>query len=186
MKWIGKRISFLDGNKKTTLVIYPQDITWVKAAMGAWVGMWYAIGGVVIWSFFVLPLSDQEKIILAIFLAFWFYFAFRVTRSFFWFLWGKEMVKIDEVAFYYKKSIKGYGKSVPYYIENIKKMEVILPKEKSIQAAWEKSPWVPGGERIEFEYLGKPVRFGRKLNQKDTELLFKLVTKKINDRLKGK
>ena len=186
MKWIGKRISFEDGNKKTTLVIYPQDISWVKAAMGAWVGMWYAIGAIVIWSFFVLPLSDQEKIILAIFLAFWFYFAFRVTRSFFWFLLGKELIKIDEVAFYYKKSIKNYGKSIPYYIENIKKIDVIQPKERSIQSAWEKSPWVPGGERIEFDYMGKPVRFGRKLDRKETELLFKLVTKKIDDRLKKK
>ncbi|MBL1280098.1 MAG: hypothetical protein COA33_007495, partial [Fluviicola sp.] len=60
------------------------------------------------------------------------------------------------------------------------------PKEKSIQAAWEKSPWIIGGDRIEFEYLGKLVKFGKKLNDKDTQLLFALITKRIDQRLRKK
>jgi hypothetical protein len=48
----------------------------------------------------------------------------------------------------------------------------------------EQSPWVKGGERIDFQYFGKTIRFGRKLNQKDTELLFKLITKRIEERLR--
>jgi hypothetical protein len=53
-----------------------------------------------------------------------------------------------------------------------------------MQAVWEISPWVRGGERIEFEYQGKFIRFGRKLSEKDAKLLFNLVTKRIDDRLK--
>ena len=186
MKWIGKRISFEDDKQKTTIIIYPEDVTWIKAVMGAWVGMWYSIGVIVIWALITLPLSQQEQIIVAIFLSFWAYYAYKVTRSFFWILWGKELIKIDEVALWYKKSIKGYGKAVPYYLENIKKMTVHQPKEKSIQAAWEKSPWIIGGDRIEFDYLGKMVKFGKKINEKDTQLLFSLVTKKVSLRMKGK
>lgn len=186
MKWIGKRISFEDGKQKTTIIINPEDIAWLKAVMGAWVGMWMAIGGIVIWSLFVLPLSQQEQIIMVIFLSFWAYFAYKVLRSFFWLLWGKELVKIDEVALYYKKSIRKYGSSVPYYLENITKITVHQPKEKSIQAAWEKSPWIIGGDRIEFEYLGKLVKFGKKLSDKDTQLLFALITKRIDQRLRKK
>jgi len=186
MKWIGERISFSEEKNKTTIVINPDDITWLKAVMGAWVSMWYAIGGIVTWAYFKLPLSQQESLILVIFMVFWLYFAYKVTRSFLWLLWGKELIKIDEVSLYYKKSIKKYGKSTPYYLENISKIELNHPKEKSIQAAWEKSPWIAGGERIEFDYLGKRVKFGRKLNEKDANLLFKLITKRINERLRGK
>ena len=186
MKWIGKRISFEEDKQKSTIIIYPEDNTWVKALMGAWVGMWFAIGAIVIWALFVLPLSDQEKIITAIFLSFWAYYAYKVARSFFWILWGKELVKIDEVAVYYKKSIKGYGKSTPYYLENIHKLSIEQPKERSLQAAWEKSPWIVGGGRIEFDYLGKLIKFGKKLNEKDTQLLYTLLSKRISQRLKKK
>ena len=47
MKWIGKRISFVDDKLKTTIVIRPVDNSLVKGLMGAWVGMWMAIGFVV-------------------------------------------------------------------------------------------------------------------------------------------
>ena len=117
-------------------------------------------------------------------MTFWVYYAVKVFRSFAWLMWGKELIKIDETALFYKKSVKKYGKSVPYYFENIQKMSLFIPRDKSLQASWEASPWVRGGERIEFEYFGKMIRFARKLNEKDAKLLFSLVTKKIEERLK--
>jgi hypothetical protein len=98
--------------------------------------------------------------------------------------WGKELLKIDEVALFYKKSIKSYGSSKPYYFENIKKISLDIPKERSLQIAWESSPWIRGGERISFEYMGKVIKIGQKLNEKDAKLLFQLVTKKIEEKLK--
>ena len=186
MKWMGERISFVDEKDKTTIVIYPDAEGWVKAVMGAWVGMWLCIGGVVMWSFTALELTGQEKIILAIFLTFWGYYALRVTRTWFWLIWGKELIKIDEVALSYKKSVRKIGAARAYYIENISKIRLHQPKEKSIQTAWEKSPWIVGGERIEFDYMGKLIKLGRKLNEKDSKQLFRFITKKIEIQLKGK
>ena len=123
-------------------------------------------------------------VIIYIFMAFWAYYALKVTRSFFWLLWGRELLKLDETGLFYKRSIKSYGKSSQYFYENIAKMEVYQPKEKSMQAIMEQSPWVKGGERIDFQHFGKTIRFGRKLNPKDTELLFKLITKRIEERLR--
>ncbi len=184
MKWIGKRISFVDDKQKLTIVIYPESPAFIKAAMGAWVGMWYAIGATVIWAFATLEMTDQESVILVVFMTFWTYYAFRVTRSFLWLLWGKELLKLDEVSLSYKRSIKSYGRAVPYFLENISKMRMFQPKERSLQAAWEKSPWVGGGERLEFDYKGKVIRFGRKLDEKDAELLFRLLAKRIDERLR--
>lgn len=186
MKWIGKRISFIDDKNKTTIVIEPDNVFWVNALMGAWVMMWLVIGGIFIWSLFALTLTEQETIIMVVLVTFWFYYAVRVTRSFLWLLWGKESIKIDEVSFIYKKSIKGYGRAVPYYLENIHKIRVSMPKERSFQSAWEASPWVKGGERLEFDYMTKQIRFGRKLEEKDAKLLYQFVVKKVEQQLKKK
>lgn len=184
MKWIGNRISFVEDKNKLTIVIEPEDIGWIKGVMGAWVAMWYTIGGIVIWYYANFTLTNQEEIIVWIFLAFWGYYAVRVGRSFLWMLWGKELLKIDEVTLSYKRSTKSYGRAHRYLLENIAKIRLHQPKERSFQATWEKSPWITGGERLEFDYLGKVVRFGRKLNEKDAELLFKLITKKIDTRVR--
>lgn len=185
MKWIGKRISFIDDKRKTTIVIYPEDNFWQKALLGAWFCMWLTIGGTMMWSL-SLKLTDQEKIIVFVFLVFWAYYAYRVGRTFFWLLWGKEQLKIDETALTIKNGIKSYGKATPYYIENIKKIRLIHIEPNSIQAVWEKSPWIRGGERIEFDYMGKTIRFARKLEEKDVKLLFNLVTKRVEDQLRMK
>lgn len=186
MKWIGERISVQDEKKKTTIVIYPEKKPIITGLMGAWVAMWIAIGVTVCWAYFTLVLSNQEQVILFVFMTFWSYYAFRIIRVFFWLLWGNELLKVDETAFFIKKSIRGYGRSIPYYLENIKKMALSVPEEGSLQIVWESSPWVKGGERISFEYLGKPIRYGRKLNEKDAKLLFNLVSTRINDHLRRK
>lgn len=185
MKWIGERISFVDEKKRTTIVIYPENVFWHKALMGAWFFMWLTIGGTMMWAL-TLKLTDQEKIISFVFLTFWAYYAFRVGRTFLWLLWGKERLKVDETALTIKTTIREYGKAVPYFLENIKKIRINQVETNSIQAVWEKSPWIRGGERIEFDYMGKTIRFARKLEEKEVKLLFNLITKRIEDQLKTK
>jgi hypothetical protein len=183
MKWIGERTSFVDDELKTTIVIRPEHIGWINALMGAWFFMWLTIGAVMFWSF-TLKLTQQEFLIVIIFLCFWAYYSVRVGRQFFWLLWGQEKIKINETAFVIKNSIKNYGKAHSYFLENIQKVRIIELKPTSLQAVWEASPWVRGGEKIEFDYMGKTIRFGRKLNEKDTKILFQLVTKRIEERLR--
>ncbi|NRA11276.1 MAG: hypothetical protein HRT57_04895 [Crocinitomicaceae bacterium] len=184
MKWIGKRVSFVDDKSKTTIVVHPKDIGWLKGLMGAWVSMWLTLGAIVIWYSLNSKFTEQESIIIIIFLAFWVYFAFKVMKSWFWLMWGKELIKIDEAKLIYKKSIRKYGKSKFFLLENISKIAVYKTEERSLQAAWEKSPWVIGGERLEFEYQGKVIKIGRKLDAKDAELLFKLLTKRIETQVR--
>ena len=184
MKWIGERTSFEDEKGITKIVIRPEDKVLAKGLMGAWVAMWFTIGFIMVWSYFTFKLSEQEKIIVYVFMAFWGYYAFKVSNSFLWLMWGKELIKINEVSLTYKRSVRGFGKAVPYYLENIQKMRVQHPEANSFQAVWESSPWINGGERFEFDYLGKVIRFGRKLNEKDSKLLFTVITKRLDDQLK--
>ena len=65
-------------------------------------------------------------------------------------------------------------------------MEVVFPKDNSFQAVWENSPWIQNAERIQFQYISKNIRFSRKLNEKEANILFKLITKKIEELLRKK
>jgi hypothetical protein len=184
MKFIGTRTSFVDDKHKTTIVISPENIFWHKGLMGAWFSMWVVIGVTMVWALNVMKLTEQEKIIVFVFLVFWAYYAIKVGRALAWILWGKELIKINKDGLTIKKSVKGYGKSTNYFLENIQKIRTVQPKENSLQAVWENSPWVQQGERIEFDYISKTIRFAKKLDQKDTKLLFNLITKKIEEYLK--
>lgn len=192
MKWIGERTSFVDFKDKTTIIISPENVGWHKALIGAWFAMWLTIGGTVSWAYFNIKLgdtpkeTDQQKLIIFIFMVFWAYYAFRVGRQFLWLLWGAEYIKINDVGISIKNGIKGYGRSKTYFLENIIKIRIQQPKENSIQLVWEASPWIRGGDRIEFDYMGKTIKFGRKLNEKDTKLLFQLVTKRMEEQLRRK
>ena len=184
MKWIGNRISFHEDKQRSTFVIYPEKKAWVTGLMGAWCAMWLAIGAVMTWAAFALELTDTERIITVVFLGFWFYYAQRVGRSFLWMMYGKEMLKINEASLSVKRSIKKYGKANQYFHENIQKIKMTVPTENSFQAAWESSPWVTGGERIEFQYMGKTVRFGRKLSEKEAKMLFQMITRRVDEQLR--
>ena len=186
MKMIGNRISVVDGKERTTIKILPEKKLIITALMGAWMCMWYSIGFTVVWSYFTLKLTQQEKLILVIFMSFWLYYAVRVTRSFLWLMKGSENIKIDSIGLTIKIATGKMGKAKIFYLENLKKIRLDFPKEKSLQTAWEASPWVRGGERIEFDYHGKVVRFGQKLNEKDATLLFNLITKRVEEHIKIK
>lgn len=201
MKWIGQRISYIDKDSKTTFVIEPEQVGWVKGAMGAWFAMWLVIGLVMIWAWASgtiydldptddkVPTESQKQqlmLITIIFLCFWVYYFQRVGRSFFWLMFGKEMLKVDKISLTIKNSIRGYGRAKEYYLENISKIRIFVPEKNSFQTAWENSPWIRGGERIEFDYMGKTVRVGRKLDEKDAKLLFQVLTKRVEEQLRKK
>ena len=179
MTEISERISFIDHATKTTIVILPKKQPWVIALMGAWLGMWITIGAVTWWAMLAVKLTQQERIILWVFLAFWVYYAIRVGRSFLWLVWGQELIKIDEIGMHIKKSIRSYGKSTPYYFENIKDLSYDIPEERSFQSVLESSPWVNGGDRFFFDYYGKMIKFGKKLTKKEAHLLSQVLEKRM-------
>jgi hypothetical protein len=188
MKWIGKRISFVDSDTKTTIVVTPENVGFYKAMIGAWFAMWAVIGFTMIWAWNTFEMKPTMRETLSfmflIFMLFWAYYLIRVGRMFFWLLYGSENIKLDKIALTIKTSIKGYGRARQYYLENIQKIRINVPNEGSFQATWENSPWIRGGERLEFDYMGKTVRFGRKLNEQESKQLFQLLTKKVEEQLK--
>jgi hypothetical protein len=183
MHLLSERLSYQDNKETTTLVILPPDLGWKRAVMGAWFSMWLIIGGITTHQWFTNA-NDQQRLILVIFMCFWAYFAFRVGRGFFWLLWGKELIRIDDSALWVKKSIRGYGKSTPYFHENIEKIRLALPKEGSMQMVYEATEWVVGSGTVEIEYFGKVIAFGFKLSEKEAKQLYQVVLKRLEEKMK--
>jgi len=185
MKWIGERVSYVDTDKLTTIVIYPERVKWKNNLLKAWMSVWLLIGLYVILQLFA-DYSSDEKLMLTIFLSFWLYFTVRIGKATLWQLNGKELIRINDQALILKKSIFSYGKAHTYFLENIRKINIDEVKDTSLGIQFEKSIWVVGGERISFDYMSKSIRLGRKLNDQDTKLLFRLLTSRIESRLKKK
>lgn len=185
MKWIGERISFKDHKDSVTFVIYPPQVGYKKNLVLIWFILWLLIGGYVTTQFFY-EYSDQERIALFIFMAFWLYFAVRVLKTLLYLFKGREYIKVDQTALRIKNGTGKYGKARQYFLENLTKLRVVEMKPTSIQKVFEDSVWVKGTNRIQFEYMGKHYGFGRKLNEKDAKLMFQIITKRMNKYLRQK
>lgn len=185
MKWIGDRISIVEGKETTTLVIYPEKKLWKNALLYAWFSMFTVIGILIITQFFQ-DYSKEIKLVLIVFMAFWSYFFVRVGRAVLWNAKGKELMKLNDQAFIIKKSIFGYGKANEFFYENIKKIRLYEPDRNSFEDYFQNVNFFVGGERLIFEYKGKEIRFARKINDKDAKLLFQFLTKNIETKLRRK
>ncbi|MGM0480045.1 MAG: hypothetical protein ACQERC_12560 [Bacteroidota bacterium] len=185
MKWIGERVSFKDHKDSVTFVIYPPQIGYKKNIVLAWFVLWLIIGGTVVSQFFY-EYSNQETIALFIFMSFWTYFAVRVLRTLLYLFRGREFIKLDQTALRIKSATGKYGKARQYLIENISKFSVVEMKDTSFQKVFEDSAWVRGTPRLRFEYMGKSIGFGRKLEEKDAKLMFQIITKRITKYIRQK
>lgn len=178
MKWIGDRISFDVAVDKTTIVIEPEKNRWMNIAMSIWLALWVAIGVILIWSLANMKLTNSETIMIIVILSFWLYYLYTVSKQLLWLVYGKELLKIDKRGLVYKKDIKSYGKATLYYYDNMGEFESYVPKKSSFQYVWESTPWTKGGERLQFNYHGKNIRFGIKLDEVDAKLLYQLLNSK--------
>lgn len=185
MKKIGERITWHDEKEFSTVVILPENNSLKNGLLLAWTLMWLFIGGYFAFEF-TNRHTQNEQIALVVFLSFWAYFAYKVGRATLWQLYGKELLRIDSISMSYKRSIFKYGKAQVFYLENIRKLRVDEVKNTNLVAQFEDSIWVVGGERLSFDYMGKLIRLARKLDEKDTVILFKFISKRVDMFLKKK
>lgn len=185
MKWIGNRITFVDNQDSVSFVIYPPKLGWKKHLVLAWFVLFFGIG-VYISTRFFLDFSKEEKLVLFIFMAFWLYFTIRVFRTLLYLYFGREYIKLDKTSLRVKTATGEYGKAKQFFIENVSKFKMESLKDSSFQKVYDDSPWVKGTPRINFEYYEKKYSFGRKLENKDAEMLYKILTKRIEKFIRAK
>lgn len=192
-KTIGNRISYVDDKKTCSIVIMPLRVRWKEAILFAWLLAYSFIGIYMMYLlFFGMHTIDNstiegdpsevlrnQKIYLTVFIAFWAYFEYKVVKGFLWLTSGKELIKITGGELIIKQSIFGYGKANKYFTDNIKNFELVEHKSFSFGFDYENAFWRQGSDNLIFTANGKDVGFGKKLIEKDANLLLRLMKDRI-------
>lgn len=200
-KLIGDRISTYMDKGLTSIIVYPKRTRWKEAVLFAWVIAFSIVG---IYMIYLLiggglekidntgmdgdpaEILKNQKIYLGVFVGFWIYFEYKVVKGLLWLTLGKELIKITKDSLSIKNSILSYGKSHSYFFENIKGMGLVEHEKLSFGFDYENAFWRKGTDSIIFDHRAKPVSFGRKLNEKDSRLLYRFIMDRIKKQSKVK
>ena len=155
-----------------------------EALLITWAIAWILCGAYVIYARTELAEDDPLRQYLLAFLAFWAYFAFKIGRVVLWRTKGFELWRIKDGSLTIKDSILGYGKASTYFVENIQKLGLLNFDETSIKWQLNDSPWVMGGERLGFEYLGKKAIFGKGITDEEARNVLSLLKQALTEERK--
>jgi hypothetical protein len=137
-----------------------------------WLLAWTACGAIVLVNY--PKLTDQNtKLFVIVYLSFWAYYEYKITKAFLWRKYGKEKLWVKNGILFYQREIKGRGKVKEYDLNLVSDLKVVEVNEGNFFDFINKSFWVTGGERLELSCQGKAVRFGMQLSDKEAGSLFK-------------
>jgi hypothetical protein len=171
MEHLGPRVSIDRKDGRTSVVISARLPKGKEAMMVAWFLAWTFCGAYIIYARTQLAPADPLRPYLLAFLAFWAYFELRIGRAVLWRLKGFELWRIKNGTLTIKDSIFGYGKANDYFVDNIKKLGLLVIDERGWKWQLNQSFWVVGGERLGFEHLNKKVTFGKGLTEEEARSL---------------
>jgi len=193
MKWITERISYFRHENYTTLLISTKIESWQKGLLLAWLCVWLVIGGAIIYflvgdnfteSMLENTSKDRLQLFLLIFLIFWGYFFYKITRVFWWRTKGVEFLKIDEDSITYKKAFGKYGAAKKYLYDNIEPIKMIDRTEKSFASVMQSSFWDIGNQTLFFTHFDQEIIFGMQLEKAEARKLKEFMNKEIKNRKK--
>ncbi len=179
MKKIGQRISYHFHEDYTTVVINGQTDAWKTNVMLAWFIAWLFSGVSVIYSLFNYEFEPNQQTFLLVFMVFWGYFMFKISRVLLWRKFGMEFIKIDNDRLSIKKSILGYGIARPYLTANVKDFQLEEVNSKSYIKVFNDSFWVIGRGTLIMKTNNEVINFGSQLSIEDSKNLIKLLHKVI-------
>ena len=181
MKLIGDRVSYKVHEDYSTIVISTNIDKWKETLLLTWLVGWTICGSVFFYFLFVGDFAKQEKLMLLVMCVFWLFFEIRIGKVYLWRKSGMEFIKIDKDIMTIKRSIKGFGKAIPYQLGRIKNVQGLELNPKGFSKSMNDSFWVIGQGTVRFFYNEKEVRFGAQLGAKDAEKLAVAVKKFVRE-----
>lgn len=177
VKYISPRISYRENQGETTLVISSQIAKPKFVMLTVWLCLFGLSGLLIVSQIFVPGYPGMTRIGFIAFTSFWAYFMYRLGYVWWFRKSGMEFIRLQDGKLSIKRAIHTYGKSHEFLIGNIKHFGQRVQAQKSFSTELENSFWVLGGERLQFEYLGRDIRFGIQLTDEEVQKLKPLFTK---------
>jgi len=178
MDYIGEQISFKKLENEWSIVILSLKDKIKNILLVAWLFVWSVCGVIMFTQYFATTNPDIKTVIIDC-IGFWCYFEYKIAKAHLWRKYGKEIIRIKNGKFIYKKDVSGKGKTTAYDCEAIKDLRAIEPNENSFIESLNNSYWVIGGEKLAFDYFGNEIKFGFQLKDEDAKTLLKIIQKAI-------
>lgn len=170
MRFIGKKIS-IQNNKETLSIIIAASVErWKETLLMGWLAAWIFCGGYFIFELFG-PNDKDLKLYLGVLLVFWAFYLLRIGKAFFWRKYGYESLRFEGDALKLKLYGKVFGFTKEYFVENISTFKKVEMAKFNPLSTVEDSFWVVGGDKLEFEYNGKIIRFAKQIDAESTTQL---------------
>ncbi len=166
-KQVSERVRISNEKSGAKIVISGVSERWKVTALTAWIAAWLFCGAVVIYE--LLNTDDREmKLFLVVFLVFWAYFMWKISRVWHYRKGGYEAIDIGPEQVTVIRKTGGPAKTATYKLTEIGEPEKVPVSEKSFTYIYEDQWWVLGGERIGFKTNRRYVRFGMQLDANET------------------
>jgi len=175
MKVIGERVSILEKDNLFSLVILPFKDPKKLLFMFLWLMAWTVCGIIVFVNYFQVQ-DKNAKLFILVYLAFWVYYEYKITRAFIWRRSGKEKLWIADGTVHYQQEISKRGKIQKFDFSLIQDLVLIEQEELSFAEVINNSFWIKGGERIAFSCQHKTIRFGMQLTDKEAKAIIHEIT----------
>jgi hypothetical protein len=178
MEVISDRVSILNKDKVLSIVILPTADKKKLGLLFLWLMAWTVCGVLVFVNYFSLTNQDA-KLFVIIYLSFWAYFEFKIARAFSWKKFGKEKIWFKNGKLHYQRELNGRGKIKefdPALINDLTAKEI---DERDFSDFINKSFWIKGGERIQFQYQGRYILMGLQLSDRETLAVFKYLQNSV-------
>jgi len=145
-----------------------------------WMILW-SMAGIGIASQFFFPGTEDMKMYLFVWLAFWLYFEYKVIYAYRWRRFGKERFYFENDRLIISREISGRSIPLPYEADFIKDMRIREENPRAFFTAMSQSYWSPGGEKIIFSYKGKDVFLGMELSNAESKMIVKTLWNKVKE-----
>lgn len=167
MKIISPRISILKKENLLSIVILPTSDKRKLGLLFLWLFAWSVCGIIVLVNYFTLK-DSNAKLFTIIYLSFWLYFEFSISRAFIWKKFGREKLWIQNGSIHYQREINNKGKIFECPLDLVSKLQFLEINNTSFVDSINQSFWVKGGERLMFQAQAKTIRLGMQLNDEET------------------
>src|SRR4051812_25577826 len=105
---ISNRASVKKTGEDVSIVVVSSPDKSKAKNIGIILALWLAGGVVIGWNYFRLT-DEKAKLMIVVWLAFWFYFSYIIIKAFRWQFFGRELIQVRNGKLFYKRDVGGRG-----------------------------------------------------------------------------
>ncbi|MCC7302830.1 MAG: hypothetical protein IT233_09320 [Bacteroidia bacterium] len=178
MKFIGRKISYLEKPEECSIVISSSPDKKQGYFRMIWFLLWTACGIVAI-SFFPAVTVREQKVMLFVFLGFWLYFEWKSLQLFLWKWKGREVIKIRPDGLRVGERTYGKGKALLFRYDGFREIKKVVQNRSSPLNILRAVDLFARNGTITLNYFGKEYSFGYDLAENETAELYSLLRREI-------